>query len=214
MKKIITPKTEWFPFLVVIGVWIAALVLYQYLPDMVPTHWNVAGEIDQYSPKLFATLMFPSIATGMYLLFLLIPWLEPRRLNLEKFANIYHLFKDLLVVFMAYMFAITSWATLNPQVKISTTIPLAIGALFIILGKYLPQVKSNWFIGIRTPWTLSSDRVWKKTHQVGGWIFGIMGIVMIASTFWPAPWNFSISMAVILLGALFVVLYSLFLYKR
>jgi len=214
MKKIVTPKTEWFPLLVTIGVWIAAIILYRYLPEQVPIHWNASGQIDQYSSKFFATLFFPSVITGLYLIFVLIPWLEPRRLNLEKFANIYHLFKDIFVAFMAYIFAITNWAALNPQIKISTTIPLAMGTLFIILGKYLPQVKPNWFIGIRTPWTLSSDRVWKKTHQAGGWVFGAMGIVMIASILWPAPWNFGISTAVILFGALFLTLYSLFLYKQ
>lgn len=134
--------------------------------------------------------MFPGIMLGMYLLFLALPYLEPRRLHFIKSWGFYLLIKNFMMGFFLLMFGTTTWAGLSAQpVAISTIVPLAVGILFIMIGNYMPQIKSNFFMGIRTPWTLSSDRVWQKTHLLGGYAFTFGGVLFIIGQFLSAPYN-------------------------
>lgn len=210
-----TLKSEWFPLLTIAIIVGLAIWSYPLLPDLVPSHWNVAGEIDDYQSRLFHILMFPGIAVGLYLLFLALPWLEPRKLHFIKSWGFYSIIKNFMMGFFLMMFGITTWAGLSDgPVPIGTVIPLAIGLLFIVIGNYMPQIKSNFLMGIRTPWTLSSDTVWRKTHLLGGYVFVIAGIAFIIGTLLPAPWNLYILLTVTLFTVAILVIYSYVLYLQ
>ncbi len=182
-KKIkFTLKSEWISWLVMILVIAIAVWAYPQLPEIVPSHWGIDGKVDGYSSRLTHTLLFPGITIGLYLLFLALPYIEPRREHFIKSWPFYQMIRNLMMVFMGFMFGITTWAGISEQpVQIGTIVPAMVGVLFIFIGNYLSQVKSNFFMGIRTPWTLSSDEVWRKTHIVGGYSFVISGLLFLAS---------------------------------
>lgn len=209
-KKIkFTFKSEWVSWLTIVFVIIIAIWAYPRLPEMVPSHWNIAGEVDNYSSRLTHILLFPGITIGMYLLFLLIPYIEPRRMHFIKSWSFYQMIRNLMVVFMGLMFVITTWAGISKQpVQIGTIIPIMVGILFIFIGNYLSQIKSNFFMGIRTPWTLSSDEVWRKTHLVGGYSFVIGGLLFMASPLIPVPFNGYVPFIAIIIAALVPIIYS------
>ncbi len=210
-----TIKSEWFSWLAIIVVIAVAIWAYPHLPDIVPSHWNAAGEIDDYSSKLTHTLLFPGITLGIYLLFLAIPYLEPRRGHFIKSWSFYQIIRNFLMAFLAVMFITTTWAGISQQpVPIGTIVPIIVGVLFILIGNYLSQVKSNFFMGIRTPWTLSSDEVWRKTHLVGGYSFVIGGLLFLASPIISNPWNAYIPLIAIIIAALIPVVYSYIIYTQ
>ncbi len=191
MKKIqFTFKSEWFSILTLVAVIAIAIWAYPLLGDTVPSHWNIAGEVDGWTSRLGHVLMFPGIMLGVYLLFLALPYLEPRRGHFIKSWGFYSLIRNFLMGFFLLMFAVATWAGISAEpVPTGVIVPLAVGVLFIMIGNYLPQVKSNFFMGIRTPWTLSSDKVWQKTHLWGGYAFTFGGVLFIIGQFLPIPYN-------------------------
>jgi len=215
-KKIkFTIKSEWFSWLAIIIVFAVAIWAYPQLPDIVPSHWNAAGEIDDYSSRLTHVLLFPGMTIGLYLLFIAIPYLEPRRGHFIKSWSFYQMIKNFMMAFFVIMFIATTWAGLAQQpVSIGTIVPIMIGILFIFIGNYLSQIKSNFFMGIRTPWTLSSDEVWRKTHLVGGYSFVLSGLLFLASPWISVPFNVYIPFVAIMLAALVPVIYSYILYTQ
>ena len=209
-KKIkFTFKSEWFSWLIILFVITIAIWAYPQLPEMVPSYWNIAGEVDNYSSRLTHTLLFPGMTIGMYLLFIAIPYMEPRLGHFVKSMSFYQMIRNLMIVFMGIMFAITTWAGISEQpIQIGTIVPVMVGILFILIGNYLSQIKSNFFMGIRTPWTLSSDEVWRKTHLVGGYSFVIGGLLFLASPFIPVPFNGYIPFVGVFIAALVPIVYS------
>jgi len=215
-KKIkFTLKSEWFSWLMIILVIALAIWSYPNLPEIVPSHWNAAGQVDDYSSRLTHVLLFPGVIVGMYLLFIALPYIEPRRGHFVKSWGFYSIIKNFMMAFMSAIFGIATYAGLYDQsLSMELVIPVLVGILFILIGNYLSQVKSNFFMGIRTPWTLSSDEVWRKTHSVGGYSFVIGGLLFLVSPFIPTPWNAYIPLAAIIIAALVPVIYSYIIYNQ
>lgn len=216
MKKIkFTFKSEWFSILTLIAVIAIAIWAYPLLSDKVPSHWNFAGQIDGYTTRLGHVLLFPGIMLGVYLLFLALPYLEPRRGHFIKSWGFYSLIKNFLMGFFLLMFAVATWAGIGAKpVPVGTIISLAIGILFIMIGNYMPQIKSNFFMGIRTPWTLSSEKVWTKTHLLGGYTFVIGGLLFIIGLFLPVPLNFYFPIVGVCIAGLIPVIMSFIWFKQ
>ncbi len=216
MNKIrFTLKSEWFSILTLVAVIAIAIWAYPLLPNTVPSHWNIAGEVDDYTTRLGHVLMFPGIMLGVYLLFLALPYLEPRRGHFIKSWGFYSLIKNFLMGFFLLMFTIATWAGISAQpVPTGTIVPLAVGVLFILLGNYMPQIKSNFFMGIRTPWTLSSETNWQKTHLLGGYTFAIGGLLFIIGPFLPVPWNFYLPIVGISIAGVLPILMSFIWFKQ
>jgi len=214
-KPKFTLKSEWFSWLAIVVIVGLAIWSYPLLPDLVPSHWNVAGEIDDYQSRLFHVLMFPGMTVGLYLLFLALPFLEPRRLHFIKSWGFYSIIKNFMMAFFLLIFGITTWATLSEgPIPIGTIVSLAIGLLFIVIGNYMPQIKSNFLMGIRTPWTLSSDTVWQKTHLLGGYTFVIGGVIFMAGTLFTSPWNTYVPLISIIVAGLTPIIYSYILFVQ
>lgn len=159
------------------------IIVYNKLPDLVPTHWNTMGEIDKYSPKTFGAFMAPVIMIFTWSGMKFLPKIDPRKKNYEKFDKSYSVIVSILLTFFLVIHAVTLLVALGYGISIEKIIPLIVGVLFIVIGNYLPKSKSNFFYGIKTPWTLSSEVSWRKTHRLGGKLFVVAGIVCILSSF-------------------------------
>ena len=188
-------------------------ILLPQMPDTIPIHWNAAGEIDGYGSR-YVSLMIaavPLIITG---LFVLIPRIDPRKQSYQKHEKAYRIFCVFVVLLFIGLVWVTNAAAMGWPVSVGRIVPIAIGLLFLVLGNYMPQIRSNYTFGIKTPWTLESPYVWKKTHAMGAFVFCIYGIVMIAAGVTGFPWMMNVSFAVILAGAAGLFVYSWLVYRK
>ncbi|MBC7324190.1 MAG: SdpI family protein [Moorella sp. (in: Bacteria)] len=206
---------DW-PALLALGAMLAAgIILYPYLPDLVPAHWNVRGEVDNYFNRFWGAFALPLMTGGIYLLMLFIPYLDPKRENYPRFDRAYRAVRLGLVIFMAALYATTLVVALGgPAALVARFVPLAVGLLFILIGNYLPQARHNYFFGVRTPWTLASEEVWRRTHRFSGYAFILAGIVFIIAAFLPPPANFVLAMAGLIIAAIVSVVYSYLAFRR
>jgi uncharacterized membrane protein len=206
--------SEIIPLMLILIATVAGAYFYFNLPAQVAIHWNFAGQPDAYGSGQVQAVVFPLIIVGMYLLFLLLPHLDPKKERYEQFRRTYYIFKNLILAMMAIIFFTAGLSNLGYNLPIGVIVPALIGLLFIIIGNYLGKIKMNWFVGIRTPWTLSSEEVWNKTHRFGGKMFILAGFLLTVEPILPMSWRlevFIVSIAVIILGT---VGYSCVVYLR
>jgi uncharacterized membrane protein len=145
----------------------------------IPVHWGMDGQVDGYAPKTIGLLMLPLIAAGVAALLAVIPRFEPRRANLERSGKAYGATWVGVMTLLGLVHLLTVAVALGATIDMPRLILIGVGALFVVIGNYMPKVRPNFLMGIRTPWTLSSDVAWTKTHRLGGRIFVIEGLVMI-----------------------------------
>ena len=207
-------KTEAIPLLVIALTLFFSIYFYSIWPDVIASHWNFKGEVDGYSNKGFITILFPLTTLLMYLLFLALPIIDPKNRNYESFSGFYHLFKALIMTVLFVLFVAIGAYNLGYNLNITLIATVSTGLLMIFIGLFLKNVKPNWFVGIKNPWTLSSDAVWKKTHIMGGYFFIIFGIIIIACNFLPEL----LSMILFILGILLIIIgttvYSYVIYSN
>lgn len=175
---------------------------WQELPDRVPIHFNLQGEADDWGSKNFLVGLILFLTLGMNLLLLIIPNIDPKD-KLAHMGNKYHQLRLLLALFMAAMAVFMVYSAKAGNLENTNFINLLIGALFIAFGNYFQAIKPNYFIGIRTPWTLESETVWRKTHRLGGRLWMLGGAVMCLSALLNDP---NLRMVVFIATAAIVVL--------
>lgn len=192
---------------------LAGLLLWNRLPDPMPGHWNAAGEIDGYISKFWGVFLVPIISIALTGLFLIIPRIDPLKANIAQFRAAFNWFIVVFMAYMLYVYALTLVAALGTPFNMTLMLLPAVGLLFIGMGYLMSGAKRNFFIGIRTPWTLSSDTVWDKTHKLGSKLFMLGGVVTILCAFLGESGIWI--MLVAMLGASFVpIVYSYVLYQR
>ena len=210
-----TRTTTILALIMIIGATVAGLLLWDRLPDQMASHWNINDEADGYMSKFWGVFMVPLIALAMFVLFLVIPLIDPLKSNIAQFRESFNLFIVLMIAFMIYIYGLTIvWSLGYTDFRMSASMLPAIGLLFIFIGFMLRQAKRNFFIGIRTPWTLSSDRVWEKTHQVGSILFMLAGALAVIGSFFGGVAALSLVMIPIFGSTIFLVIYSYMLYKQ
>jgi uncharacterized membrane protein len=212
--KIFNWKKEWFALATLVAGLAITWAWFDDLPAQVPSHWNISGQIDGWTSPTGHALMFVGLMVFMYLLFTAIPYLEPRKENMAKSLGFLNVIKNYMLAFFLGLYTLISYmAVYNAPLAIEKFISVGVGLLFAIIGIHLTKIKSNYFMGIRTPWTLSSDDIWQKTHKLGSTLFLASGILFIASVLLPTPWNFVIPMIGVLIAAIFPILYSYLLFR-
>ncbi|MBR9676266.1 SdpI family protein [Candidatus Woesearchaeota archaeon] len=206
-------KSRFLIISLILASFIIGGVVYSSMPEKIASHWNAKGEVDGYMNKFWGIFLMPIMLLGIFLLFLAIPYLDPLKKNIEKFRKHFDNFILVMIIFMFYIYLLTVFWNLGYEFNMSLMIMPMIGALFIYISGLLSVAKRNWFIGIRTPWTLSSDAVWDETHKLGSKIFKAIGIIILLSFFVP-KYSVIIVLVSALGSALFLVIYSFVLYQK
>jgi uncharacterized membrane protein len=205
---------KWIPLLIIAAAFIASAIAYPRLPETIPTHWNMDGQPDDWSSRAFGALITPVILLLVWGFVRVLPAIDPRGANYAKFGGAFEAIFDSLMLFLLGMHIVLLRAGLGYPVQIQRIAPFGIGVLLIVIGNLLPRCRPNWFVGIRTPWTLSSDRVWEKTHRFGGRLFVAAGfLIAIAALFW-VQWVHVVLITSILLATAAVLTYSYLEWKR
>ena len=189
------------------------LAIYPAAPDQIASHWNADGQVDGYMSKFWGLFLIPFIMTGFVALLAVLPSIDPHKKNYEKFRDYYDGFILLFALFLlAIQVQIILWS-IGYQISPNLTFPLLIGILFIYLGFLLDRAEQNWFVGIRTPWTMSSKTVWKKTHELGGKLFKIAGVISCSGIF-AGVYALWFVLVPALAVAVITVVYSYFEYQK
>lgn len=186
---------------------------YPQLPAEVATHFDFSGQPNGWSSRLFAAAFAPALCVGLALVLTVLPRIDPRRANYAKFGSAYWTIANAVLALVAAIHVLTLGKALGWSVDMTRIAMLGVGGLFIVLGNLMTQIRPNWFMGIRTPWTLSSDTVWRKTHRFGGIAFVIAGICLAVSGFFPVRWALFGAMGVTAAAAIGSVAYSYFLWR-
>jgi uncharacterized membrane protein len=194
---------------------IAGVLLWNQLPEQMASHWNTNDEVDGYISKFWGVFLMPLITLGMFGLFIALPNMDPLKANIASFRGAFNLFIVLITVFMLYIHGLTlTWSLGYQSFKMSTAMLPFMGLLFMFIGYLLRQAKRNFFIGIRTPWTLSSDTVWDKTHQLGSVLFMVSGALAFFGSFFGGMAAFWLLFIPLMGSTLFLVIYSYILYRN
>ncbi len=188
-------------------------VFYSHLPDRVATHWNSRGEVDGYSSRLFALFFVPILTLGLALLFIAIPRIDPLKANIEKFRKHYDGLIVLVLIFLVVMYLHTILWNLGTKINPNAIVPIGIGLLLFYVGILCENAKRNWFVGVRTPWTLSSDAVWEKTNKLGGKLMKIAGLITIVGIFFRAYVIYFVLIPVLGVAA-YTIVYSYLEYQK
>ena len=210
-----TRATTILVLLMVIAATIVGVVLWNRLPDLMASHWGPNDEVNGYISKFWGVFLMPLITLGMLVLFLIIPSIDPLKANIAQFRDVFNLFITLIVAFMVYIYFLTlRWNLGYTDFGISKAMLPALGILFFFVGYMLRKAKRNFFIGIRTPWTLSSDRVWDETHRLGSVLFMISGALAFIGSFLGGMTAFWFLFAPLMISTLITLVYSYLLYQR
>jgi uncharacterized membrane protein len=208
-------KAEWIFWIILLLPFLYIPFIWDKLPESVPTHWNAKGEIDDYSSRLFGTFLVPVMNIALYFLFLVLPKIDPRKKNYPLFGNAYWYIRLTIASFMMVMFFITintamGYLVLNPKIIIMLVL-----LLLAVLGNFMRTIRSNFFVGIRTPWTLDNPEVWKKTHEHSGriWFYASLACLLIL-IFIPEQYMMWVFIPFIILISVYPVVYSYLIFRK
>jgi uncharacterized membrane protein len=155
----------------------------------------------------------PIISLILFFLFILIPKIDPLKTNIEKFRKYFDNFVTIIILFLFYLYLLTIFWNFGVQFSMNQVLAPAFGILFFYCGILVEKAKRNWSIGIRTPWTLSNDKVWERTHKIGGKLFKVVGIIAFLGIIFPNYAFFLILFPVIAVS-IYTVIYSYFEYRK
>jgi uncharacterized membrane protein len=197
--------------LIIAAAVITTVLLYPHLPAHIATHWGLNGQPNGFSPKGALWVLGPGILVLILVLGAVTPWLSPRRFGVDNFRSTYNFIMLAVFLMMAYCYGIILWAAAGLHIDIARFVIGAACLLIAAIGNVLSKVRRNFFIGVRTPWTLSNERVWYATHRFAGKCFVVAGLLGLAMALAGAQIG---PIVVILAGALAPVIYSLVFYKQ
>jgi uncharacterized membrane protein len=173
---------KWIPLVLIVIAVLVSIFAYPHLPDRVPTHWNASGEVNGWSSRLWGAWMLPLIMALVWLILRAVPHIDPRKANYAKFQGMYDWLVILVIAFMLAIHVVIILAATGSPIAMHTVMMPSVGIFIAALGLLLPRVHPNWFVGIRTPWTLTSDLSWERTHRIAGPLFIALGVLIVAST--------------------------------
>lgn len=204
-------RKNWEKWLLVVitgaSVFLAA-ALYWMMPEKMITHWGIYGQPDGWMNKFWGMAMFPMLNIFMLGVYFFVPKFEPKKENLADFRKEYDRLMLWIFGVLNYIFVLSFLYNLGVIFDMGRMVMSGLGIMYIAIGTIMPKTKQNFMVGIRTPWTLASERVWEKTHELGGRLFVISGVLTLFSIFLPSMWGFAVSIGLVLLSSLVVMIYS------
>ncbi len=199
--------------LLTLSMFFVGIFFYNNLPNIIPIHWNINGQIDRYSPKNIAIFIFPIITLIMVIILRLSQYIDPKKARYETFKKEWEIMQTVITAFMVYIYFIIIYLSLNQSQKIEPLLFIGMGVLFIIIGNYLGKIRQNYMIGFKLPWTIANEDVWNKTNRLGGYMFVIFGIIFLLEAYFL--WNSAYVIFLFMLLVIFVpIIYSYLLYKK
>ena len=188
---------------------LAGVILWDQLPEQMPTHWNADGEVDGWSSKPFAVFGLPLILLAAQWLCTLVTGMDPKKNNHS--GKVVQLVLWIIPVLSVLLHTFTYAIALGTEVRMELVMPVVIGIILTIIGNYLPKCKQNYTIGIKIPWTLNSEENWNRTHRFAGRLWVACGLIIMLTSFFGGFWIF---FAIVLLMVLAPLLYSYLLYRK
>jgi uncharacterized membrane protein len=205
---------KWLAPLVIVATVAFSTLVYPRLPGSMPVHWQLNGDIDRYGSRLEGAFVLPALMVVVWATMRFLPRVDPRRENYAKFADTYDLLVNSFVALLAVMQVALLGTALGWPISMGRVAPALVGLQFVILGNALPRARPNWWFGIRTPWTLSNDRVWTRTHRVGGYLRTGAGVVLLFAAALPSAWTFALGLGAVLLAGFGSLVYSYFAWQQ
>lgn len=207
--KTIMGKCAWG---IIGATWSVALFVYGSMPQQMATHWNAIGIADGYTSKTVGLFLIPAIMVLLQVIFMILPSIDPLKDAIQRIGRRYEQFALLFAMFMGYLFCLSIAWNIGMVFAMNRWLSPAFGGLFYGIGAGLKDIERNWFIGIRTPWTLSSDDVWNKTHAIGSTVFKVIGLIALFGMIVP---QYAIALMIIpaLGGSVGMVIYSYWICK-
>lgn len=189
-----------------------AVWLCPHLPVQAPTHWDASGHVNGWMPRFWAAAIWPLLMLGMAVIYALLPVISPRRFEIAPFARVYGIIVLATLAFLLVVGTVALLAGAGYHVSMDVVAPVAVGALLMFTGNFMGKFRKNFFVGIRTPWTLTSDVVWERTHRLAGWLFVIAGLVWIEGGVLHA--SIVVLVAAASAAGFIPMVYSYLLYRR
>ena len=197
---------------VVLATLVGTLVAYPSLPNIVPVHWDAHGHVNGWGPKWSLFAYGPGLMTSIVLLFSALPWLSPRKFEVDSFRATYLYIMIVIVAMLAYCQILILVTALGLELDVSRAIEGGVCLLIALLGNVMGKVRRNFYVGIRTPWTIANEKVWNATHRFAAKTFFAGGLLGLIAVILRAP--FWLPITVIAVASLVPVIYSLMFYKR
>ena len=191
----------------------ATLVAWDHLPARVPLHWNAHGRVDGYGPRWMLLAAGPGAMLAELAIFAALPALSPKRFALESFTRTYLRIMLAAVALAGYITAVLLWAALTGDADVTGALLAGVSVLVVVLGNVMGKVRRNFFIGIRTPWTLASERVWHATHRLAAKSMVAAGILGIGAALVGGIAGIVAWIAIVLAGVMVPVVYSFVHYR-
>jgi uncharacterized membrane protein len=205
---------KWISAAIIATALLLSAALFNRLPDRMPIHWDASGQVNGYAGRMTGAFLMPAVMSGIALMFAFLPKISPRGYALDGSSRGYRAIVLVTMISLLVIHAVALLAASGKAINVSLVAPVVIGALFAVIGNYMTTMPRNFFVGIRTPWTLASEDVWFRTHRLGGRLFMAGGlIIMFLPLFGPRflePGLIGIIMTI----ALITIAYSYVVYRR
>jgi uncharacterized membrane protein len=198
----------------IVAMFALAGVMWSAAPDQIPVHWNWAGEPDRFGGRFEGLFLLPLAAAGVYALLLFLPRLDPRRRNYDAFAGPFAIIRTVVVGLLLGLDVVALLWIRGERAHMNGLLAAEVGIALLLMGNYLPKVKSNWFVGVRTPWTLSSEASWRQTHRLAGWLFTVGGILTVVTALARPDFAPSVMIGAAVAAGGTSVVYSYFAWKN
>ena len=205
---------KWYPWLLVGLAFGFSAAMYSKLPPEIPSHWDEAGRINGTMSRAWGVWLMPVVLLAMAIILPRLPEIDPRRENYEKFRPSYDLVVDAIMTLIALLHGAMLGAGAGWPVSMERITPILVGAMFVVIGNVMPRARPNWLFGIRTPWTLTNDRVWERTHRLGGLLFVLAGILLAASSLFLPKSMLPFLVGGVSLAAIVPVVFSYFAWRQ
>lgn len=205
---------DWPLWILMAGFLGVAFFVYPRLPDQVPSHWNIHGQVDAYSGRFFGAFFEPLLAPALYLLLVLLPLVDPRKENYVRFATAYAFLRWALLIFLYALYVVSLLASLGYAVNTGLFVKAGVAVLFMIIGNFMGQLRHNYFVGIKTPWTLANEEVWRQTHRLGGRIWVLCGLGCLALSPFNGTWSSYLYFALLMIMVVVPMVYSYIIFER
>lgn len=206
-------RRDIFPLILLVLLGICAVYFYPGLPDTIPSHFNLDGIPDSFSPKSTVIWVTIGLAVLLFLVLTFIPLIDPFWKRIQSRYSIFLIFRDVVIAFLFFIFVVIMYSAKDGRFH-NNIFGVGLGFFFLVMGNYLPRLPRNFFFGIRSPWTLGSEVVWRRTHQVGGWVFVLAGVIIVSLSLLKVELEIVLLSTLLPITLFIGILYPLVLYKK